>query len=75
MLSSLLNFDYLMFQSNLSENGELAESKDLKRLWRWLHLSSNLSDEGLVPSNNTRHPGVRYNSFYTLGLCLQKIEH
>ncbi|XP_034247778.1 GATOR complex protein MIOS-A isoform X2 [Thrips palmi] len=46
-------------RSNLSENGELAESKDLKRLWRWLYLSSNLSDEGLVPSNNTRHPGVR----------------
>ncbi|XP_026277027.1 GATOR complex protein MIOS-B [Frankliniella occidentalis] len=45
--------------TNLEENGDLAESKDLKRLWRWLQLSATLVEEGLVPNNNTGHPGVR----------------
>lgn len=44
---------------NLCDNGDLAESKDLKRLWRWLHLSSSLVEEGLVQNSGTGHPGVR----------------
>lgn len=43
----------------LCENGDLAENRDLKRLWRWLYSSARLVEEGLVPSSNTKHPGVR----------------
>ncbi|XP_063974813.1 GATOR2 complex protein MIOS [Diachasmimorpha longicaudata] len=43
----------------LSQNGELAENDQLKNLWHWLYLSRSLVEDGVIPSGDTQHPGVR----------------
>ncbi|KAK0099087.1 hypothetical protein PV326_006551 [Microctonus aethiopoides] len=43
----------------LSQNGELAENDRLKNLWQWLYLSRSLVEDGIIPTIDNKHPGVR----------------
>lgn len=49
-------------QTDLAQNGDIAENETLKNLWQWLYLSRSLVEDNTIQSfDNNQYPGVRYN--------------
>lgn len=46
-------------QTDLAQNGDIAEDDTLKNLWQWLYLSRSLVEAGTIQSLDNKHPGVR----------------
>ena len=51
---------YIKFQTDLSQNGDLAENETLRNLWQWLGLSRQLVEDGTLSYSDNKHPGVRW---------------